>query len=283
MTTPTALSIGGVVPDPRSWCLGCQVSAGPTSTGPRRVRVQARGWEPPVLTGVDWSAPVILAWSTPHETLSVTVQAAPPEFTYDAASGEYGWSLEGIETGTPTGVPGAVSIDGTTYWAAVQVSAPRARARRQVQIRGEGATAPAGSGAVTVTTALFSGTLITLGASVSRDPLTGRVSWTLDGWEAPGGETPLTVAGTSYYGRVEVTVIGPTMQVKTNGAAVVLTAWAKRSVRVSAESAAAPELAPGLVEVTSALYSGQVLQTGVTRQRDPETGLVTWSFEGREP
>lgn len=171
---------------------------------------------------------------------------------------------------------------------------PNASGRRELKIQAEG-TAPPSLGTVNwaapVTVAwtdhLGTGYSITvLSAGVVRSDAISDAwtSWTLDGVESTGGGGTVTIAGTSYWASVEMSYLGGTVQRMSNGAGVLLSAWSKKKVTFSGESAGTvPAVGAGTVAVVSGLYTGNLVTLGVSRSWDPDTGLTSWTLEGEEP
>jgi hypothetical protein len=105
--------------------------------------------------------------------------------------------LEGVEA---SGLAGTVTIAGTAYWGVTEVELMggyvqrasngagtllSAWSKKRVRLSGEGAgTGPTqGAGTVSVTTPLYTGSLITLGVRRAWDPSTGLLTWSLEGEE----------------------------------------------------------------------------------------------------
>ncbi|WP_295586571.1 hypothetical protein [uncultured Lamprocystis sp.] len=275
------LTIGGVVLAAETH-LDLAVALGRHPSGRRTLQIQAGGWWPPPLDAVVWTAPVTVTYAdlVTRAPASLTVLSTGVTRTDDLAGPTCTWSLSGVEA---TGGSVLVTLGTTAYWATVQVQTTRS-GTREVTLNGEGPTAPViSAGSVAVTSTLYTGTLTVTATSVTSDPTTGLVAWTVTGTDAAASVGAVTIGGTTYVASVAIEPLGGTIQIKSNGAATLLSSWSKRQVTISGTTASAPTVSPGVVAVTSALYSGNLLTLGVSRTLDPETGLVSWSIEGREP
>lgn len=125
--------------------------------------------------------------------------------------------------------------------------------------------------------------VLSAGPRITSDLLAPGCEWELEGAEASAGSVLITVGGVAYTGRQAVSPIGGMIQRRTNGAGSIQRAFGKRRVRISAESAAAPSIAPGTVAVAGPVFTGNILCLGLTAEIDSETGLYSWTVEGEEP
>jgi hypothetical protein len=193
------LSVAGVA-IARTACLDLAVEVAPDAAGVRTLRLRASGSTDPGLGSVDWAAAVTVAYPTGSGgSASITVLCPGLQREDDARSKRINWSIEGRETVAPSGA-GTVTVAGTVYAGGAEAeyiggtlqrasngagTLLSAWSKRRVRLTGTpAATAPtAGAGTVAVTTAVYTGNLITLGVERSMDPDTGLYSWSLEGEE----------------------------------------------------------------------------------------------------
>lgn len=194
------LRIAGVALPIDTSHLGCAVQVSRDARGRRRIAISASGIQPPDVSAVAWSAPVLVEWrdltSDTAAWSGLSVLSAGVQRTDDMMGVAVSWALSGVEADESAS---PVSIASAPYWG--QVSADpiggaiqrktdgsgtllRAWGKRRVSIRGESVTPPAVSpGSVSVVSARYSGSLLVTGISVADDPGTGLVQWTLVGEE----------------------------------------------------------------------------------------------------
>jgi len=248
-----------------------QVSA-PRALTRRQVQIKGEGVSAPTAAGGS-----VTVASGPFNGSLITLGVASQT---DAATGLISWTLDGWEA--PSG--GAlISLGAATYWASVEVSTGRSGARKTLRVSGESVAVPATVGAaVTLTSAAYTGTFLVGSVTATQAPETGLLTWQLSGWDGASGAGAVSLAGTSFWGRVAREPLGGVIQRKTDGSGTFLHAWAKSRVTITGDGASAPAVS-GVVAVVSSVYSGNLLVAGTSVSLDPETGLVSWTVAGEQP
>lgn len=199
MSDGAALKIAGTTLALETHHLRCEVQVTRLASGRRRVQVSASGWEAPDLAAIDWDAPVAIGWLDPGGAgdaevwLSISVLSPGPVYTSDVAGVLVQWSLAGVESELSSS---AVTIAGTDYSAAISADPDpgqvqvmtdgsaallQAWVRWTVRIEGEGPGPAVSAGEVAISSAVWSGTLLTAGVSRSWDPESGARRWTITG------------------------------------------------------------------------------------------------------
>jgi hypothetical protein len=178
--------------------LGCTVQVERHPSGRRKVRIQATGFYPPDLSAVTWTGAVTLSWRDLADAdaawSSLAILSAGLQQAQDLDGVTCQWSIEGWEA---SGLSALVTLGSTNYWAAVSVSPIGGVIQRKsngagvllsawgksaVRIEGESGAAPSVvAGTLSVTSTLYTGSILVRGLTKSLDPLTGLVRWSIEG------------------------------------------------------------------------------------------------------
>lgn len=178
--------------------LGCSVGVERHPSGRQRVSISARGQYAPDLSAVTWTSAVTVYWrdldNADADWRSMAILSRGLQETQNLAAVDVAWSIEGWEA---SGLSATVTIGSTAYWAAVSVSPIggviqrktngagtllKAWGKTAVRISGEGGAAPSVTpGTLSITSTLYTGTILVRGISADLDPSTGLVRWSIEG------------------------------------------------------------------------------------------------------